>query len=205
MGVKLKLNKEKFIYNTKLIVEETSLHALPKYYKYYEVISLSNKENYCTLKGREIKVYKNLHYSELKLGESSVVLINSYKLSFFSLLKILMNDFVFFKLRVWLKKIVYFLKINRMVFYALLFTVLYFFVNSVFEGKVVKLIKENNIFHFLWVFIMSFFTIKKIIEFRIHFNHPDKKASDMAEKIANSEIENFKEDLKYEEHLKDSL
>ena len=205
MGVKLKLKKEKFIYNTKLIVKETSLHALPKYYKYYEVISLSNKENYCTLKGREIKVYRNLHYSEVKVGESSMVLIKSYKLSFFSLFKIFMNDFVFFYLKRNFKKCTYIIKINKMFFFALLLTALYFLVNHISNGRIVKLIEESNVFHFLWVFIMTFFTIKKIIEFRVYFRHPDKKVSDVAEKIANSEIEKFKEDLKYEERVKDSL
>ncbi|CAM1367097.1 protein of unknown function [Tenacibaculum soleae] len=96
MEINLNLNKEKFTCKTKLIVKQTSLHYIPKYNKGYEVISLSNKKKYCTLKGREIKVYKSLHYSEIKVGGSNMDLIKSYKLNHFNYFKIFISDFVFF-------------------------------------------------------------------------------------------------------------
>ncbi|WP_428742455.1 hypothetical protein [Tenacibaculum sp.] len=203
--MKLKLEEEKFIYNTKLIIEKVSPHVLPKYYKGYEITRVSNKESYCTLKNKKINVYRSLAVSELKVGESTVSLIMSFKLRWFSLFKIYLNDFIFFSLNSNFRKLKYFIKVNKMFFVALLITGLYFLLNSIFEGKIVDFIEKTKVFHFLWVFIVSFLTVKKIVEFRLHFSNPDKKIYDIAEEKSQENIEEYRKDIEYKKRSENSL
>ncbi|GFD76312.1 hypothetical protein KUL113_57320 [Tenacibaculum sp. KUL113] len=205
MGVKLKLEEEKFIYNTKLITEKVSPHVLPKYHKDYEIIRVSNKESYCTLKNKKINVYRSLAVSELKVGEPAVRLIKSFKLRRFSLFKIYLNDFIFFSLNSNLRKLNYFIKVNKMFFVALLITGLYFLLNNIFEGKIVELIEKTKVFHFLWVFIVSFLTVKKIVELRLHFSNPEKKIYDIAEEKSQEKIEEYRKNVEYKKRSENSL
>lgn len=188
-----------------MITEKVSPHVLPKYHKDYEIIRVSNKESYCTLKNKKINVYRSLAVSELKVGEPAVRLIKSFKLRRFSLFKIYLNDFIFFSLNSNLRKLNYFIKVNKMFFVALLITGLYFLLNNIFEGKIVELIEKTKVFHFLWVFIVSFLTVKKIVELRLHFSNPEKKIYDIAEEKSQEKIEEYRKDVEYKKRSENSL